>query len=67
VVEVIKDEDKAVILLGSLLDEEYETFVLTLINGKSLLSYNDVLAALVNHNIRRKDNESSLVAQQQRR
>jgi len=47
--EVIKDEDKAFILLCFLPDEEYETSVLTLINGKSLLRYNDVLTALVNH------------------
>ena len=30
----IEEEDKAVILLNSLPDEEYETFVLTLINGR---------------------------------
>jgi len=30
----IEEEDKALILLNSLPDEEYETFVLTLINGK---------------------------------
>ena len=30
----IKEEDKALILLNSLLDEEYETFVITLINEK---------------------------------
>jgi len=30
----IEEEDKAVILLNSLLDEQYETFVLILINGK---------------------------------
>ena len=30
----IEEEDKAVILLNSLPDEEYETFVLTLINSK---------------------------------
>ena len=39
--EMIKDEDKALILLNSLPDEEHETFVLTLINGKQSLSYND--------------------------
>ena len=33
--EVIMDEDKALILLSSLPDEEYETFVLTLINEHS--------------------------------
>ena len=38
--EVIKDEDKALILLSSLPDKKYETFVLTLINGKKLLSFN---------------------------
>ena len=31
--EVIKDEDKALILLSFLPDDVYETFVLTLING----------------------------------
>jgi len=33
----IEEENKAVILLNSLPDEEYETFVLTLINGKQTL------------------------------
>ena len=50
--ELIKDEDKALILLNSLTDEEYETFVLTLINDKASLSYNDVSAAIVNHEVR---------------
>ena len=45
--EVIKDN--ALILLSSLPDEEYKTFVLTLINEKASLSYNDVSTALVNH------------------
>jgi len=31
--EVIKNEDKRLILLSSLPDKEYETLVLTLING----------------------------------
>jgi len=30
----IDEEDKVMILLNSLPDEEYETFILTLINGK---------------------------------
>ena len=34
-------------------------FILTLINGKSSLSYNDVSTALVNHEVRRKDKTSS--------
>ena len=56
--EVIKNEDKTLILLSSLLDKEYETLVLTLINGKSSLSNNNVLAALANLNMRRKDKAS---------
>ena len=43
----IEEEDKALILLNSLPDEEYETFVLTLINGKETLNYSDVSADLV--------------------
>jgi len=43
----------------SLSDEEYETFVLTLINDKSSLSNNNVSDALVNHEVKRKDKESS--------
>ena len=50
----IEEEDKAIVLLNSLPDEEYEIFVLTLINGKTL-NYNDVSAALVNYEVRRKD------------
>jgi len=57
--EVIKDKDKALILLSSLPDEEYEILILTLINGKSSLRYNDVSAAFVNHEMRRKDKVSS--------
>jgi len=56
---VTKNEDKALILLNSLPDEEHETFVLSLINGKASLSYNDVSAALMNHEVRKKDKKSS--------
>lgn len=56
--KVIKDEGNALILLSSLLNKEYETCVLTLINEKSSLSYNEVTAALMNHELRRKDRES---------
>jgi len=49
----IDEEDKAVILLNSLPNEEYETFTLTLINGKQTLNYNEVSAALVNYEVRR--------------
>jgi len=55
----IEEEDNAVILLSSLPDEEYETFVLTLINGRQSLNYNDVSAALVNYEVRKKDKQSS--------
>ena len=51
----IKKEDKAVILLNSLLDEEYRTFVLILINDKQTLNYSDVSVALINCEVRRKD------------
>jgi len=55
----IKEEDKAVIYLNSLPDEEYETFVLTLINGKQTLNYSDMSAAFVNYEVRRKNKQSS--------
>jgi len=54
----IKGEDKALILLNSLPDEKYETFVLILINGKQTLNYSDVSDALVNYEVRRKDKQS---------
>ena len=57
--ERIEVKDKALILLSSLPDEEYETFVMTLINGKSSLIYNEVKYAIVNLELRRKDKESS--------
>lgn len=47
--EIIEDEDKALLLLSSFSCEEHETFVLTLINGKSSLSYNEMTAAMVSH------------------
>ena len=55
--DVIKDEDK---LLSSLPDEEYETFILILINGKKSLSYNEKSATFVNHELRKKDKKSSI-------
>ena len=54
----IEEEDKALILLNSLPYEEHETFVVTLINGKQSLNYNDVSAALVNYEVMRKDKQS---------
>jgi len=55
---VIDEEDKALILLSSLPDKGYETFVLTLINGRTSLSYSEVTTALVNLELRRKDKKS---------
>jgi len=54
---VIEDEDKSLILLSFFTDEGYETFVLTLINGKTSLSYSEVTIALMNFELKRKDNE----------
>ena len=56
---MIDDKDKTLILLSSLSDEGYETFVLTLINGRISLSHKKVIIALVNLELRRKDKESS--------
>ena len=55
----INEEDKAVILLNSLSDEEYETFVLTLINDKQTLNYSDVSTTLVNDEVRKKNKQFS--------
>ena len=55
----IEEENKTLILLNSLPDEEYEIFVLTLINGKKSLNYNDTSVVLVNYEVRRKDKQSS--------
>ena len=45
--------------MNSLPDEKYETFVLTLINGKQTFRYSDVSSALVNYEVRKKNNKSS--------
>jgi len=55
---VIDEKDKALILLSSLPDKGYETFVLTLINERTSLSYSKVTTALINLELRRKDKES---------
>ena len=51
-VDVIIEEDKALIILSSLPNKDYETFFLTLINGKQSLGYNEVSSTLVNHELR---------------
>ena len=55
----IEEEDKALILLNSFPDEEYETFTLTLINDKQTLNYSDVSTALLNCEAKRKDKQFS--------
>ena len=47
------------ILLNYHPDEEYETFTLTLINDRQTLNYSEVLADLVNYELRRQDRLSS--------
>ena len=56
--EKIADEDKVLLLLNSL-PEEFEHFTMTLIHGKEKLSYEEVSSALVNHEYRRRDKEST--------
>ena len=55
------------ILLNSLPEEEYKTFTLTLINGRQILNYSKVSAALVNYEVRGQDILSSSEVHQQRR
>ena len=52
---LIEKENKALILLNSLPDEEYETIVLILINGKQTLNYSNVSTGLENYEVRTKD------------
>ena len=54
----IDEEDKAVILLNSLPREEYETFTLTLLNGRKSLNYSEVFVALLSYEVRRQDRVS---------
>ena len=55
----VNEEDKAVILLNSLLVEEYETFTLTFINGRRSLDYHKVSSVLANYETRRKERQPS--------
>ena len=56
---VTEDEDRALILLSYLPDEGYETSVLTLINGRTSLSYSEVTITLVNLKLGRKNKKCS--------
>ncbi|KAB2625241.1 hypothetical protein D8674_016901 [Pyrus ussuriensis x Pyrus communis] len=49
----VKDEDKTLILLNSLL-EAYEHLATTLIYGKDTINFEDVSNALMNHEVRHK-------------
>jgi len=53
--KVNKDEDNALILLSSLSDDKIWDIRSDLNQCKQSLSYNDVLATPVNHEVRRKD------------
>jgi len=55
----IDEEDKAMIQLNSLPDEEYKIFTLILINGRQTIDNSDVSAALVNYEVRRQNKLSS--------
>ena len=54
---VIEDEDKVLILLSFLSNKRCETFVLTLINGRTSFSYIEETTALVNLELRRNNKE----------
>ncbi|PWA59050.1 Retrovirus-related Pol polyprotein from transposon TNT 1-94 [Artemisia annua] len=56
--EVFKDQDLALILLGSL-PEEYELLETTLLNGKDDVSLSEVCVALYSKGLRRKDKHIS--------
>ncbi|PWA84443.1 Retrovirus-related Pol polyprotein from transposon TNT 1-94 [Artemisia annua] len=56
--EVFKDQDLALILLGSL-PEEYELLETTLLNGKDDVSLSEVCATLYSKELRRKDRQIS--------
>ncbi|PWA49772.1 Retrovirus-related Pol polyprotein from transposon TNT 1-94 [Artemisia annua] len=56
--EVFKDQDLALILLGSL-PEEYEFLETTLLNGKDDVSLSEVCVALYSKELRRKDKQIS--------
>ena len=55
----IEQRNKTLILLNFLPDEEYDTFTLTLINGRQTLDYIEMSVTLVNYEVRRQDKLSS--------
>ena len=51
--ETFKDEDLALMLLSSLLDE-FEHLETTLLHGKEEVSFKDIIAALYSYELRKK-------------
>ena len=49
--EIIKDEDKALILMNSL-PESYEPFMTTWIYGRETIKYDEISSTLMNHEVR---------------
>ncbi|XP_020250019.1 uncharacterized protein LOC109827417 [Asparagus officinalis] len=47
------------LLLCSLREDDYDTFVLTMINGRTTISYKEVTSTLVNYKLRKSDGEPS--------
>ena len=56
--ETFKDEDLALMLLGSL-PEEFELLETTLLHGNAKVSLSEVCAALYSHELRKKDKKES--------
>ena len=56
--ETFKDEDLALMLLGSL-PEEFEFLETTLLHGKAAVSLSEVCAALYSYELRKKDKQVS--------
>ena len=56
--ETFKDEQKAMLLIGSLPDE-LDHLCITLIHGKEKLSFEEVCATLLNYEIRKKDQKEN--------
>ncbi|KAL0402530.1 UNVERIFIED_CONTAM: hypothetical protein Slati_4282900 [Sesamum latifolium] len=57
--EKFKDEDLALMLLGSLL-EEFEVFETTLLNGKDVVSLREVCVVLYSYELRKKERQANL-------
>ena len=54
---IVEDEDKAMLLFCSLPENDYGTFVLTMINGRTTVSYKEVTSISVNYELKKSDGE----------